>query len=114
MNSNYSIEQVRQSIEASKVFVEKGEALNRLKKNADFKRLISNGYLEQEAIRLVHLKAESLFQTPERQAELDRQITAIGYLNQYFVMVNSMAGTAAKSIKSDEVTLEELAEEGIV
>lgn len=60
-----------------------GEALERLLTNADFKTVILDGYLKDEAVRLVHLKCEHALQEPIQQAAIDRGITAISEFRQY-------------------------------
>lgn len=90
------------------------EALNRLVENRDFKKVIKEGYLSQEAIRLVHLRADPAFQTPERQAAILGQIDAISHLSAYFRTVGLNAAIAEKAIASDEETREELIAEGKV
>lgn len=86
--------------------------LTRLESNRDFKKLIADGYLKDEAVRLVHLKADPSMQTPDRQAAIDRDISGIGALLQYFRTVDFMAGQAIKSIEADEATREEVLAEG--
>ena len=51
------IQQLEHEIQTSKKSVELGNALERLFNNRDFKNIVLKGYLEQEAVRLVHLKA---------------------------------------------------------
>lgn len=96
------------NIKQAKKIVELADSLERLSNNRDFKKIIQEGYFEQEAIRLVHLKADVNFQTPERQASIIQQIDAIGALNKYFETVFYRANQARKAIEADEETRDEL------
>jgi hypothetical protein len=108
------IQEIEESIQESKGVVEFAEALERLQKNRDFKKVILDGYFTQEAIRLVHLKADPAFQTPDRQQSIITQIDAIGALHQYFQTMKYLSAQAQKAIEAaNEVRDELLAEEGI-
>lgn len=108
-------DQQRQAIETqlreAKKHVELDEALERLFSNRDFKKIIKDGYFREEAVRLVHLKAEPQMQTPERQAAIVRSIDAIGELSDYFKVLKHNADNARKEITDGETSLEELAAE---
>lgn len=106
--SNQEIKELEQNIAAAKSMADLGSSLERLRSNRDFKKVITEGYFEKEAIRLVHLKADPSMQTPERQASIVRQMDAIGALNEYFGTVLHQARLAGKSIEADEETLAEL------
>lgn len=102
------VRQIEESIKRDKEHVELDKALERLEANRDFKTVIIEGYLEKEAIRLVHLKSAPAMQTPERQASVVAQIDAIGGLMQYFRVVGNNAAVALKSIESAEAERDEL------
>jgi hypothetical protein len=108
-------DQQRLAIEANnreaRKFVELNEALERLSSNRDFRKVIKEGFFEKEAIRLVHLKSDPSFKTPERQADIIGQIDAIGRLSEYFRGIGFNANQALKAIELGEVQLEEMAEE---
>jgi hypothetical protein len=107
-----TIQAIEENIRKAKKFVEAGDALERLQANKDFKEIIMNGYFSNEAVRLVHLKADESFQTAERQKSILTQIDAIGSLNQYFQTIFHKAAMAKKAIEADEETRDEiLAEE---
>lgn len=110
--SNDTVQQIEESIRQHKVAVELDKALQRLTQNRDFIQVIKTGYLEQEAIRLVHLKADPFMATPERQASIVAQIDAIGGLLAYFRTIGQNAIQALKNIEQDEAVRDEiLAEE---
>lgn len=110
---NSEIEQIESNIRQHRELIEQGARVERLSKNADFKKLVMQGYFEQEAIRLVHLKADPAMQTPERQESIIKQIDAIGALHQYFHVISQQADLAEKSIAADEAMREELLREDL-
>lgn len=99
-------------IREAKKFVDAGEALERLRGNKDFRKVISEGYFQAEAIRLVHLKADPNMQSPDMQKSIIAQMDAIGSLSQYFHAVRQQANMAQKAISADEQTREEILGEG--
>lgn len=110
--SQDTVQQIEQNIREAKEILGIHAALVRLESNKDFRKVIKEGYLEREAIRLVHLKADPAYQTPERQAAILGDITAIGGLLQYFRTVAHNAAQAVKAIEADEAELEEILREG--
>lgn len=111
--SSAMLRQVEQNIQQQKKVAEMGEALERLKGNRDFKKVILEGYFEQEAIRLVHLKSAPNMQSAESQKSIDQQIVSIGSLEQYFRTVYFMADMANKTIEENEALREEMLQEGV-
>jgi hypothetical protein len=109
--SQEQIQAIEANIREAKKFVEQGEALERLRTNRDFKKVISEGYFEREAIRLVHLKADPNMQSPEMQKSIVAQMDAIGSLDQYFKAVFQQANMARKAISSGEEMIDELRDE---
>lgn len=107
-----AIQEIELNISQAKKIVELGDCLERLRNNRDFKKVIQEGYFEQEAVRLVHLKSDISFQTPERQKSILTQIDSIGNLNQYFETVFHQARLASKAIEADEQTRDEILAEG--
>lgn len=110
--SNNTVQAIEENIRQAKLIVGTGDSLERLRQNRDFKAVILDGYFKQEAIRLVHLKADPAMQSPDMQKSIVAQMDAIGSLNQYFTAVYQQASIARKAIASDEETRDEiLAEE---
>lgn len=107
------VNQLESSIKESRKVVDLGDALARLKTNRDFKKVILEGFFEQEAVRLVHLKADSNMQSPESQKSILLQLDAIGTLAQFFRTLEYRAELARKSIAFDEETRDDLLTEGI-
>ena len=113
MNNTEMIKEIDLNITQAQVLVDAGNALERLRNNKDFKTVISIGYLEQESIRLVHLKSDVNMQTTDRQVAILKQIDAIGTLNQYFQTVYQKASLAGKAIQADEEARDELLAEDL-
>lgn len=113
MSNIEQINSLERNIEASKQFVELGNALNRLYTNKDFRSVIMSGYFEKEAVRLVHLKSAPEMQTPERQAAIVREIDSIGNFHQYLLLVQTKLAMAEKNIEADELTLEDILREDL-
>jgi hypothetical protein len=90
-----SISQHREAIEA-------GQSLQRLMVNRDFKRIVLDGYLAQEAVRLVHLKSDPQHQAPEVQTAIVSQIDAIGRLMRYLNGIRDQADIAKKDLSAAE------------
>lgn len=109
--SNQTLQAIEDNIKQARKIAEVGEALERLKNNRDFKRVVIEGYFEQEAIRLVHLKSDQNFQSPDMQKSIVAQIDAIGSVSQYFATVMHKASIARKAIESDEEARGEILEE---
>ena len=111
--SETAIQQIESNIRQAKKVVEFGDAIERLKSNRDFKKVIMEGYFQQEAIRLVHLKADSNMQGTEAQKAIVAQMDAIGTLSQYLQTQCTLASMAGRSIEADEQTREELLNEDL-
>lgn len=103
-----TIQAIEQNLEQSRKTVELGKAFERLVANRDFKAIIQDGYFRDEAVRLVHLKADPAMQSPVSQAAIVAQIDAIGALSAYFRTLKHGVMLAVKAIEADEETLQEL------
>jgi hypothetical protein len=106
--SNNTIQEIERNIKQAKSLVESGDALERLKSNKDFKKIVLEGFFEKEAIRLVHLKADQNMQHVDIQKSIVSQMDAIGVLHQYFNTILIQANQASKAIAADEETRDEL------
>ena len=102
------VRHIEDSIQRDKSIVELGKAVERLQLNRDFKAVIVEGYLKQEAIRLVHLRVDPSMQTPERQASIMNQIDAIGGFSQYLRTIEYNAAMAEKAIETNEAMRSEI------
>lgn len=108
MSTQDQLAQLNREESAAKVQASLAESLERLRSNRDFRKLIVDGYLTTEAVRLVHLKSDPAQQEPAQQAAIVRDIDAIGALQQYFRTVDKLGEMAGASIKTIEETRNEL------
>ena len=99
-------------IKQAQKMVDLGDALERLRNNKDFKKVIGEGYFEQEAIRLVHLMSDSNMQSPELQTAIHKQMIAVGVFRDYLETLAIRAGMARRSVEADEATRDEILAEG--
>lgn len=106
--SQQQIEEIELNITEAKKIVAQGKALEKLLSNRDFKKIFLEGYLEKEAVRLVHLKADANMQSEESQEAILTQIDAIGSLTYYMQKIRQQAMHAEKAIEADEETRDEL------
>ena len=104
--SEYQVEQLQHSIKAAQVRVDLAQSLERLRKNRDFHAVITQGYLIDEALRLVYLKAEPAMQTPMNQASIEKQIDALGGFNSFLTTIEFLGRQAARTIEADNETLD--------
>lgn len=106
------IEQIERGIAQSKAQIERSDALERLQRHADFKKIISEGYFKDEALRLIDLKADPGWQKPEQQAHVVAMIDAIGTLKGYFRSIEHTGAMARKVLPDYEADLITAQEEG--
>ena len=106
--SSETLEAIDRSIKQAQALVELGSAVDRLRSNKDFKKIVIEGYFEKEAIRLVHLKADPSMQSAASQQSINQQMDAIGAFSQYLDMVLRHADQARKQIASDESMRDEI------
>ena len=110
--SNSQIEQIEISIADAKKMIARADALQRLQKNKDFKNVIDEGYLKDEAVRLVHLKAHPNV-TPEMMVTIDRDINSVGSLRQHFAVIMMLADRAEQDIQANHEAREEVLAEDL-
>ncbi|NQY57845.1 MAG: hypothetical protein HRT86_15435 [Ilumatobacteraceae bacterium] len=88
--------------------VQLGDDLAALMKNRAFKRLITERYFKDEPARLVMLKACPNAQSDDVQKEIEKDITAIGGLFQFFCAIEGEANAMRHAIESDKQMIEAL------
>lgn len=108
MQHDSQLEQVELTIEEAKKSIERMEALKRLRQNRDFVSLLEEGYLQEEAARLVLAKAEPALQSEEQQKMLDNMITAVGYYRQYLNKIFQFGNHAQHAMSQHEQTRDEI------
>ncbi len=110
---NDQIHEIEITIEQAREKIARGEALDRLYKNKDFLDLVGNGYIQDEAIRLCHLRGAPHMQNEQRQQNILRDIDGVASLVAYFHRLAGEAREAEQLIKSSEVELELMYEEEV-
>ena len=108
-----SLEELEANIKQAKEVISLANALDRLYRNQDFKKVFLNGYFEKEAVRLVHAKAALNDKDKVAHKSIIRQIDAIGNLSKYLSDIIASAELAKKAIDADEQTRDELLNEDL-
>lgn len=108
MNLDDTLKQLDQRVRDEKRTIDLGQSLTRLLNNRDFKKVILDGYLKEEAIRLVSVKQAPNVQSKEAQESILRQIDAIGCFQDYLREVERQVQGAIKSIEDAEELREAL------
>jgi len=106
-----NIQRVELNIQRAKDDIAFGEALERLLKNRDFVKVVTTGYQREEAIRLVHLTADPGMQSPEEQADIAAQISAVGRFSAWLRFQVGLTENARKALAENTEELEELRRE---
>jgi hypothetical protein len=112
MTPETTLEQLDREAKGYKTQIELGNALDKLRSNRDFTKLIDQAYLKDEAIRLVHAKANPNLQSAESQASILRDIDAIGALAAFFSLVSRNADIARIQLRDNEETRADILENG--
>ena len=107
------MQQIELTISEAEEQVELAEALQRLHKNKDFKKIILDGYFEKTAQRAVMAKSDVNTQTVEAQKGWDNVIIGVGQLGQYFHKIFVFGENAANALDADKNTREELLAEDL-
>jgi len=104
-------EALEMDIDEAKEIISVMDAFKRLTTNEDFKTVIEEGYLKNEAIRVVHAKAAPGCNDPKIQLGLENEIIGIGQLRQYFFKIMQFGNTAEVSLREARDTQRELEQE---
>lgn len=104
--SNEQLDDLHATKAQDRKVVELGEALARLRGNRDFQRVIEEGYLRDEAVRLVLSRSEPALQSAEKQAAILTAIDGIASLNSYLVIIRQQAEVSARNIQSTDREIE--------
>lgn len=106
------VREIEQDIRKSEEAIEFGKALERLRDNKDFKLIIEQAYLRDEAVRLVHLRADPAMESPLKQAAIIRDIDAIGSLVGFLRNIESSTSRAFSKLEQDRAELQFALTEG--
>lgn len=97
---------IENSITAARKVKDRGESLERLMNNPDFKAVVMEGYLKQEAVRLAHYFGSGLA-TLDQKEEIVRDIHAVGALQAFFSKIWKDSAQAESDINAAEYQREE-------
>lgn len=106
--STTPIKELEEQMALCRRHIDVGRALARLMHNPDFRKVVLTGYLEKEAVRLVHARSQANAQGPFPQEINLRRIDAIGFFQQYLDKLAQDAESAAGQLVEDERTRDEL------
>ena len=105
------VEEVELTIEEAKKHVQRRDSLRKLMNNREFRKIIEEGYMQEEAVRLVGISADPSVE--HREDAIIGQIKAISNLRQYLSNILRLGDQMEESILENEALLEELREEEI-
>jgi len=108
------LEQVEISIKEAKEKIALMDSVNRLLKNRDFKKVIDIGYLENESVRLVHLKADFNMQDDANRQYIERAIDSVGFFKTYLSTIYQQGNAALGALQGHEKTREEILADDLV
>lgn len=100
--------QVEITIEEARKFIAIGDAIERLEKNEDFKKVIFDGYFVEEAARVTSLLADPSMQRPEMQTKLHHALRAISEFKQHLLTTKLMVEQFRSDLEDNLNTLEDL------
>lgn len=106
------LEEIDKAIEDSKETIETAEALLRLKKNKDFKKVILDNYFVDHVSNLVQIKANVGAQDKQSQKYIENQLNAVGHLGQFLEMILATGVNAQESLESHEAERDYYLQEG--
>lgn len=104
-------EAVEVSIEECKRAIAMRDAALKLKSNPAFKKLILQGFFQDEAAALVMKKSDPNCQDEANQAVINKSIDSIGLFRQFLVETIQKGNQMEGALEADRKTLEELQEE---
>lgn len=107
------VQQVELSIEEAQQQIARSEQLSRLEKNKDFKALVLEGLLREDAVRQVMLRSSPMLHgdgpgAVSARMGIEARISMIGELNNYFRYIHIEGEGAKAALLDHENTHEEL------
>jgi hypothetical protein len=102
-----NVAQFEQQLSDAKSLVERRDMALKLRNNREFKKLILDDYLVQEAARLVTAAGDPLLDE-KKQRDCMEMAKGAGHLKRYLQVIITMGDTAADDIPQIEENLAEL------
>ena len=113
MNTKESqLTQIDLEIDEAKKSIAKRDALLRLCRMPEWKLIIDEGYLKDDAARLVLLKSATATESPEAQQRIDNSIIAVGQFYQHCRSIMATGDQAEAALADYEETRQEIEDEG--
>jgi hypothetical protein len=106
MDVEQDVQEIEIHIDEVKKQIKKKDALIALANNPNWKFLIDEGYLKDEAVRLVMLKSSGL--QPEQLERVDKMIYGIGAFYFFLQTIIQTGNQAEADLAADEKAREEL------
>lgn len=96
-------QKIELSMKALKTKIRRGDLLERLIANPDFKEFILDGFMGKERLQdLVAKTVSHNFQDPANKLYVDSQLTAIGALRVFLLLTEQEASIAKEALASAE------------
>ena len=96
-------QKIELSMKALKTKIRRGDLLERLIDNPDFKEFILDGFMGKERLQdLVAKTVSHNFQDPANKLYVDSQLTAIGALRVFLLLTEQEASIAKEALASAE------------
>lgn len=111
LTRDQEIQQIELTIGQARKFIAIGDALTRLEKNEDFKKLIFNEYFVEEAARFTSLLAEPAMQRPDQQSALFNSLRAISELKQWLLTTKMKHEQFVHELQANQELLDEIRSE---
>lgn len=99
--------ELQQDLNLAKELVAKGDKLAKLMKNREFKEIILEDYLKEEALRLTGILGQV---TDEVRPKVIAELEAISKLQNHFRMIEAIAEQAKVRIADIEAEIENIEE----
>lgn len=108
------LQELNVSIQEVEHMIALGDAFDRLRNNADFKKLILDEYLQKHAIQMIKSKSSfNLLLNEHQQKYIDNEIAAIGAFDQFLRHTSVQANQARMDLTAYRETETEIMEEAV-
>lgn len=81
-------------------------ALQRLRENTDFQKLILEGYFKEKAVDGVSMLANPMVIREGKRGEILESLVAISHLEDFFITIENI-GAAPEDLEEDDASLDE-------
>lgn len=102
------LKQIELEVAEAKQEIALADALTRLNKNRDFKLLIREGFLVQQAAKAAQMLADRDMAHPAAQKGLYDRLIAVGQVSLYLDSIEHTGNMAVKTLRESENTRDEI------